>query len=110
MRTCNHHPQWQNQPLRLTEEERQNPILVIDEFFQCYHLNDVRAILWNWSVEVISSPGSISSEALERANHFYFYEKMEALVEACFMLKNEAQAALQAVPGEQQSVTSNTND
>jgi hypothetical protein len=105
MRTCNHHPQWHNQPMRLTEEERQNPILVLDEFFQCYHLNDVRDILWNWSVEVISSPGSISSEALERANHFYFYEKMEALVEACFMLKNAAQAALQAIPGELRSVT-----
>lgn len=88
MRTCNHHPQWHNQPLRLTAEETENPVLVIKEFFQCYHLNDVRDILWNWAVEVISSPGSISSEALERNNHFYFYEKIEELIEACFVLKN----------------------
>lgn len=89
MRTCNHHPQWHNQPLRLNEEERQNPMLVIDEFFECYHLNDAREILWKWTVEIVSSPGSISSEALERSNHIYFYEKIEALIEASYILKNQ---------------------
>jgi hypothetical protein len=89
MRTCNHHPQWHNQPLRLTEEERQNPLLVINDFFESYHLQDVRDIFWKWIVEVISSSGSISSEPLERSNHFYFYEKIEALIEACYVLKNQ---------------------
>jgi hypothetical protein len=89
MRTCNHHPQWYNQPLRLNEEERQNPKLVIDDFFESYHLNDAREILWNWTVEVVSSPGSISSEALERSNHIYFYEKLEALIEACYVMKDQ---------------------
>ena|SRR5688500_1134663 len=87
MRTCNRHPQWYNQPLRLTEEERQNPKMVIDDFFECYHLNDIRDILWKWTVEIVSSPGSISSEALERSNHFYFYEKMETLIEAIYLMK-----------------------
>jgi hypothetical protein len=96
MRTCNQHPQWHNQPLRLNEEEKQNPFLVIEEFFQCYHLNDVRDILWKWPVEVVCSAGSISSEALERNNHIYFYEKIEMLVEAIFVLKNHFQEQLQA--------------
>ena len=96
MRTCNHHPQWHNEPLRLNEEEKQNPLLVIEEFFQSYHLNDVRDILWKWVVEVLSSSGSISSEALERNNHIYFYEKIEMLVEAIFVLKNHFQEQLQA--------------
>lgn len=100
MRTCNNHPQWHNQPLRLTDEERQNPMLVIEEFFQCYHLNDARIICWNWTVEVISSPGSISSEATERNNHFYFYEKIEMLIEACFILKNQKILSMQAIPNE----------
>lgn len=95
MRTCNHHPQWYNQPLRLNEEERQNPVLVINDFFESYHLNDVRDILWNWTVEVLSSPGNISSEALERSNHIYFYEKMEMLIEAIFVLKNQMHAQLE---------------
>ena len=100
MRTCNNHPLWHNQPLRLNEEEIKNPMLVIEEFFQCYHLNDARSQFWNWLVEVISSPGSISSEATERNNHFYFYEKMEMLIEACFILKSQYHLAMQAVPDE----------
>jgi hypothetical protein len=88
MRTCNHHPQWYNQPLRLTEEEWKNPLLVLKDFFECYHLNDVRDINWKWLVEVLSSSGSISSEALERNNHIFFYEKLEALIEACYLIIN----------------------
>ncbi|THU41668.1 hypothetical protein FAM09_06095 [Niastella caeni] len=95
MRTCNHHPLWHNEPLRLNEEERQNPMLVIDDFFECYHLNDVRDILWKWMVEVLSSSGSISNEALERNNHIYFYEKAEMLVEAIYILKNLIRGQLQ---------------
>jgi len=89
MRTCNHHPQWYNQPLRLTEEETQNPILVINDFFESYHLQDVRDIFWKWIVEIISSSGSISNEPLERSNHIYFYEKIEAVIEACYVIRNQ---------------------
>jgi hypothetical protein len=88
MRSCNNHPKWHNEPLRLTEEERENPFLVFIDFFECFHLNDGRQQLWNWLIEVVSSPNSISSEPLERSNHFYFYEKMEALMEACYVIKN----------------------
>jgi hypothetical protein len=88
MRTCNHHPLWHNQPLRLTNEERKNPLLVLQEFFQCFHLNDSRELLWNWVVEIISSANSISSDPLERSNHIYFYEKVEELIEACYLLKD----------------------
>jgi hypothetical protein len=94
MRTCNNHPQWHNVPLRLTEEERQEPLLVVNEFFECFHLNDFRELSWNWLVEIISSPNSISSDPLERSNHIYFYEKLEALVEACYILKLQAQEKL----------------
>jgi hypothetical protein len=90
MRTCNFHPQWYNQPLRLNEEERNDPLLVINDFFECYHLNDVRDLFWKWLVEVLSSSGSISSEALERGNHIFFYEKIEALIEACYLLRKHA--------------------
>lgn len=90
MRTCNNHPQWYNQPLRLTEEQRNNPMSVLNEFFECYHLNDVRDLFWKWLVEVLSSPGSISAEALERGNNIFFYEKIELLIEACFIIRNQA--------------------
>jgi len=88
MRSCNNHLVWHNQPLRLTEEEMKNPWLVFLDFFECFHLNDVRELLWKWLIEVVSSPNSISSEPLERSNHFYLYERLEALIEACYVIKN----------------------
>lgn len=89
MKTHNNHPQWYNQPLRLNEDQRQNPILILDDFFECYHLNEVRELLWNWFVEVMSSPHGISIDPHERNNHIYFYEKIEALVEASFIIKKK---------------------
>ncbi|OQP65858.1 hypothetical protein A3860_14790 [Niastella vici] len=85
----NNHPQWYNQPIRLTEEQLNNPLLVFDDFFQGYHLNETREILWQWLTTIISSPGGIASEPLERSNHIYFYEKMEEVVEAAFVLKSK---------------------
>ena len=63
---------------------------VLNEFFECYHLNDVRDLVWKWLVEVLSSSGNISAEALERGNHIFFYEKIELLIEACFIIRNQA--------------------
>ena len=61
-------------------------LLAISDFFENYHLQDVREILWAWTTAIISSPSSISSEPLDRANHFYFYEKVEQLIEAAFAI------------------------
>lgn len=85
MKTLNKHPQWYNQPLRLNKKEKHNPHKVIEDFFECYHLQDVREILWRWLEAVISSPLSISNDPIERSNHFYFFEKMERLVESAFI-------------------------
>jgi len=85
----NKHPQWYNEPLRLTKAQRDNPIMVFEDFFECYHLHEVRQTLWEWLVEVISSQNSISNDGIERNNHIYFYEKIEQLVEACFILQKE---------------------
>lgn len=86
MRSLNYHPEWHNQPLRLNEEEIKNPRLIFENFFECYRLQEVRQILWNWLVEVVSSSRSISQEGQQRNDHIYFFEKMEALVEAVFLM------------------------
>lgn len=91
MRALNKHPDWYNQPLRLTEEERQNPRLVIETFFESYHLQEVREILWKWMVEIVSSSRSISQEGKQRNDHIYFYEQMEALVEAAFLINQRSE-------------------
>jgi hypothetical protein len=86
MRTFNKHPQWYNVPLRLSDEQKHDPFIVINDFFESYQLNEVREVFWNWLVEVLSSDHSISSDAHDRNNHVYFYEKIEELVEVVYVL------------------------
>jgi len=87
----NKHPQWYNEPLRLSKEQKDDPVLVFEGFFEFYHLNEVRETLWEWLVEVISSRNSISQEGNDRANNIFFYEKLEQIVEACFIIHKENQ-------------------
>lgn len=120
-KTHNNHPQWHNQPLRLSKEERRDPLLVLDDFFECYHLNDVRQILWDWLTEVISSQRSIAADPMDRNNHMYFYEKIEEIIEAAYVMKKrihkhrrkeEKRRAKNNMPSEKNhsnSVLENTN-
>jgi hypothetical protein len=82
----NLHPHFYNQPLRLTPDQTQNPNLVLDDFFECYHLKEVREIMWQWLTSAVSSPGSHVDDHHERNNYMFFYEKMEALVEAAWIM------------------------
>jgi len=86
MKTHNQNPVWHNEPLRLTPPQTQNPTLVLTDFFECYHLNEVREIMWQWLTDAVSSPNSHSSDHHERNNYMFFYEKMEALVEATWIM------------------------
>lgn len=88
-KTYNKHPQWYNQPLRLTKEQKHDPLPVLDDFFECYHLNEVRQTLWEWLSEVVSSPRSISSDHHDRSNYVYFYEKIEGVIEAVFIIRKK---------------------
>ena len=92
-KTANLHPEWYNTPLRLNEQEKSDPVSVLQEFFQSYHLNDIRQILWAWTVTVVSSPNSVSNDHHERNNHFFFYEKVEQLIEACWMIYSQDRTA-----------------
>jgi hypothetical protein len=96
-KSYNNHPIWYNLPLRLTEEELNNPLLIFNDFFQTYHLNETRELLWQWLMAVLSSQGSISSEPLERSNHIYFYEKLEEIIEAAFIIITNKHTANQDV-------------
>jgi hypothetical protein len=82
MRTVNTHPAWVNQPLRLTEEEKQNPYVVVEEFYTCFHLQDMREILWDWLVAALSCEHSAYNTGYARSNLIFIYEKLESLIEA----------------------------
>lgn len=89
MRTHNKHPQWYNVPLRLTNEEKHNPFIVFSDFFDHYHLNEVREIFWNQLVTVLSSENE-SHNPIVRSNHIFFYEKIETLIEAAYVIHRKA--------------------
>lgn len=74
-------PDYHNQPLRLKVQEIENPTTIIDEFFQTYHLPDIRFCLHNWLFD------SLSKESIESKAHFTTYEDVEKLVEACWLIR-----------------------
>jgi hypothetical protein len=82
MRTVNTHPQLDNQPLRLTEEERQDPYIVLEDFFSNFHLQDMREMLWDWLVAAMSAESSAYNTGYARSNLVFVYEKLELFVEA----------------------------
>jgi hypothetical protein len=82
MHSFNTHPQWTNRPLRLSDEERQNLYGVLDDFFSCFHLQDVREVLWDWLVAALSSESGAYNSGYARSNLIFVYEKLELLIEA----------------------------
>lgn len=87
MKTITTNPQLQNQPLHLNEAQTQYPGSVLDEFFQWYHLQDTRPILWQWLREVLSSPRDSNNDPHERNYDIFFYEKLESLLEAAWIMR-----------------------
>jgi hypothetical protein len=90
MKTHNLYPQYYNAPLRLTPTQLEDLKEVLDDFFECYHLDEVREIMWQWTVEVVSNPRSMANDHHERNNYMFFYEKLEALVEAAWIMNRGA--------------------
>ena len=74
------YPDWHNNPLRLSSSEMENPYLVLKEFFEYYHLTDIRACLKEWLNEVLR-PGEI----LE-LDYNHICDHVEKLIEAAWLL------------------------
>src|SRR5687767_5400851 len=73
-------PEWHHKPLRLTVSEIDNPSLVLDQFFQCYHLPDIRACLNAWLQD------ALAKETIESKHHFATHKEVEKLVEAAWLI------------------------
>ncbi len=72
-------------PRRLNEAEISNPHLVIEEFFDFVHLPDCRKKLRDWLHAGLAEP-SFSDHTCP-ANLFSFYEYVEKLIEAAYIIK-----------------------
>jgi fido (protein-threonine AMPylation protein) len=81
--------EFYNQPVRLTEEQQENPVNVLDEFFTDYSLSEVRDMLNTNSEVCLTSDVHPYDVGEGRANLIYFQQKMELLLEAAFVISNK---------------------
>ena len=75
-----------DQIVRLAEEDRKEPIRVIQRFFSDYRLHECRHILWSIVETCLTTDNSDFSEPEERADLILRYEHIEELLEASYLL------------------------
>jgi hypothetical protein len=80
-RTLAEWPDYHNNPLRLTTDEINNPTGVINEFFETYHLPDIRLCMENWLHD------GLVVETIESKGHVYTHDKVIKLIEACWLIR-----------------------
>lgn len=72
--------------MRLSEQEKEDPMLVLRDFHSSYHLNEVRETLWDWFTIAITTDNSTFDDGQSRSNLLFFYEKLEKVLEALYLL------------------------
>lgn len=80
------HPEFYNQPILLTEEEKQNPLSVIHEFFEDVKLVEVRIHIHNLLEVTLTRPNTIYDNSSERDIVLCFVKQLEKMVDAAWLL------------------------
>jgi hypothetical protein len=68
--------------ITLTPEELSKPENVIKNFFDCYSIEDIQEVTWEWLTAAITKAPSIYDNARERSNLIFFYECLIKLIGA----------------------------
>lgn len=72
----------------ITPDEIKDPQKVLEEFFLTYHPEECRIELWKWLRLTIGGDfGDLESN--ERGNLICFYENLQRLIEAVYLLKEK---------------------
>ncbi len=80
-------------PRKLSEEEINDPYLVIRQFFDYTSLPDIRENLWEWLKITVS--GTFNTELFKKYQRYdmiYFYEHIEKLIEAAHLIHLQEKA------------------
>jgi hypothetical protein len=85
-----------DQVLRLKEEEKRDPFIVLERFFGDYRLHECRHYLWTMVETCLTTDSAEFSDPEERANLLLRYRDLEGLLEAAYLL------LLQRRPGQQE--------
>lgn len=76
------HRDFYNRPIRLTEEEKANPLKVLRTFFVETNLSEIRTELWQIVATCISVPDSVFDCPIKRQNLLILYREIERALEA----------------------------
>ncbi|WP_037360740.1 hypothetical protein [Asinibacterium sp. OR53] len=76
------HPEFYSQPIWLTQEEKENPMAVIKQFFEDVKLIEVRGYLNNLLEVALTTPNNIYDDSRERDAVLCFIKQLEKMVEA----------------------------
>ncbi len=74
------YPEWHDNPLKLSIAEIEDPYPVLDHFFQCYTLPQIRACLQELVYD------SLRAEDTDAPSHVTTHEDIEKLVEAAWVI------------------------
>ncbi len=74
------YPEWHHNPLRLSIAEIEAPYLVLNHFFECYTLPQIRACLQELVYD------SLRAEDTDAPSHVTTHEDIEKLVEAAWVI------------------------
>lgn len=74
---------------RLSKEEKGNLSLVLQDFCDSYHLEEVKKDLWEMVVAALGKSPSIYDDGKERSNLMFFYERLSTMIEAVYTLHHQ---------------------
>jgi hypothetical protein len=74
--------------IRLSDEEVENPMLVIEDFFSFGHLPEIRHMLWQWYKCTVTGTFPRDLQRSERKEITHLFEHLEKLVEAAHLLNH----------------------
>ncbi|HLI92871.1 MAG TPA: hypothetical protein VKU83_04660 [Puia sp.] len=75
--------------LHLNEEEKADPMLVIERFFGDYRLHECRHQLWTMVETCLTTDNDGFNNASDRGNLLLHYRDLERLLEAAAVLMNK---------------------
>jgi hypothetical protein len=92
---------WELKPRNLTLAQREDPMLVIQDFFDYAHLPEARQQLWEMLKTIVTGNFPRTLNRRERTDLVYFYEQLEKLVEAAHLLyQNHRQHSFESIISE----------
>ena len=80
------HPEFYNQPILLTEEEKKDPSTVIKQFFEDVKPVEARIHLYNLLEVALTRPNTIYDDASERDEVLCFIKNFEKMIEAVSLI------------------------